>query len=95
MPAQKQIREKSHRISEISTAFEIIEGKRRNSKLLHSINEKQLYVRNKTLVDSVAFTCQITNCNARVYVIGEMCYFSQPFLGHEHRENDIGDLKMS
>lgn len=77
--------------------FEIIEGKRRGSKLLHSISEKQLYFRNKTLANaSISYRCQSRNCAARVYVVGEKCYLSEPCINHNHvdKEREISEMKI-
>lgn len=80
-----------------SCSYEIIQGKRSDCKLLHSIDEKQLYVKNKTLANgSTAYTCKKNKtCYARVYICGDKCYFSEPFYGHHHGncENEIEEMK--
>lgn len=92
-----QNQKKSKIISQESVEFEIIEGKRQGCKLLHSITEKQLYVKNKKLVDgSIAYTCHTKNCKARVFLVDENCFLSSPFVGHSHgnKENEINELKV-
>lgn len=77
--------------------FEMIQSRRRDCQVLHSITEHQLYVRNRKLVDgSIAYTCQVKKCRSRVYVKDNHCYFSNPFQDHMHsnKEMEIKDMKV-
>ena len=54
--------------------------KRRDRFILHSISEKQLYVRNKTLSNgSVAYTCQEKTCKARIFEKNGVYSFSNEY----------------
>lgn len=89
--------ENSQDIGEKTCEFEMIQGKRRDKMILHSITEHQLYVRNKVLANgSVAYTCEEKNCKARLYVKNGVCSFSEPFYGHLHgnKEKKITELKL-
>lgn len=86
-----------YKISTRTLQFEFVVGKRRDKKVLHSIAEHQLYVRNKQLVDgTVAYTCQTKSCRARVFLKDDKCYFSDPFVGHIHasKESTIADMSV-
>lgn len=77
--------------------FEMIQGKRRDRTVLHSITENQLYVRNKVLANgSVAYTCKVKNCKSRLYVKDGCCFFAEPFHGHLHgnKKDEICELKV-
>lgn len=90
--------DKSERkVGEKVVEFEMIQGKRRDRFILHSISEHQLYVRNKVLAGgSIAYTCKEKNCKARVYLKNDACFFSEPFLGHEHgnKKEEITEMKL-
>lgn len=89
---------KKNKHGNIALNFEMMEGKRRGSKLLHSIDEKQLYSWNKRLADgSTAFRCTGKNCATRVYLLeNKLCYYSDPIGEHNHanKETEIKEIKL-
>lgn len=77
--------------------FEMMQGKRRDKTILHSITENQLYVRNKILTNgSIAYTCREDKCKARLFMKEGICYFAEPFRGHSHgdKKKEISEFKL-
>lgn len=75
--------------------YELIPGKRRDCFVLHSIEEKQLYIKNKKLSDgSVAYTCREKRCNARLYLYDGVCYSISKINIHNHanKESVIAEM---
>lgn len=87
----------SRKVGEKHVQFEMVQGKRRDKLILHSIEEQQLYVRNKVLADgSVAYTCREKNCKARVFLKNGECFFAKPFFDHQHekKEKEISEMRL-
>lgn len=76
--------------SENVIKHKFITGKRRDRIVLHSIDEKQLYVKNKQLSDgSIAYTCREKKCNARVYMLDGVCYSIQKNSIHNPENKEV------
>lgn len=82
--------------SENLIKYELITGKRRDCVVLNSIDEKQLYVKNKKLRDgSTAYTCREKTCKARVYLFDGLCFHQKNNIhNHETKETQIAELKI-
>lgn len=79
--------------------FEIIEGYRQGSQLLHSIKENEIYCKNKRLQNGdTRYSCRSKNCNAKVYLNeGGSRVSSKPeWTIHNHacQINDILKMKV-
>lgn len=84
-----QSQSKKNNFGEKMVKFEWITGKRRDCTILHAIEEKQLYVKNKKLKDgSIAYTCRERKCNARVYLVDGKCYYPEPMGSHNHENKE-------
>lgn len=66
--------------------FEILSGKRRNSKLLYSFSEKQIYAKKSIYNNKVFFDCYNKKCKSRVYLLNGECLKAKNFKEHEHSD---------
>lgn len=65
--------------------FEFVSGKRSNSRLIYTTEEKQLYRVNRKLVDgSVAYLCRVEKCSVRIYLKNERVFGYSPINEHSH-----------
>lgn len=67
--------------------FSLIPGKRLNSELIYSENEKQLYKKNKRLKSgAISGVCRYPNCNTKIYYddANGVCTYKLPYEPHQH-----------
>lgn len=79
-------------------SFEFIPGKRANSKLLHTIDEQQLYRRRVKHGRTTQYDCYINTCNAKVFFDDELNSLKrkEKHDRHNHGANDmISTLQLS
>lgn len=69
--------------------YEIISGKRRNSKLVYVISEQQLYIRKTKYKTKQFYVCYAKDCKSRVYIQNDQCYKSAD---GEHNHADQKEL---
>lgn len=68
--------------------YEIISGKRINSKLLYVISEKQLY-KFKTLIrNKKYYVCLNEKCKAKVELVNDVCQKPKKIIEHNHGESE-------
>lgn len=67
-------------------AFEIMSGKRRNSKVLYIIDEKQFYLQKSEAKGRQYYTCYERNCKSRVILEKGQCRKATDFIEHNHRD---------
>lgn len=92
-----QCSENSQNVALGACECEKIQGKRRDKMILHCKTEHQPYVRSKVNADgSIAYTCQVKKCPARLFEKDGVYSFSRPFAGHNHfgREKEIAEMKL-
>lgn len=66
-----------------------ISGQRETSKILHAIDEQQLY-RFRVAHNQVAqYNCYVANCKAKLYLESEVCYRKAKYEPHNHGANDM------
>lgn len=69
--------------------FEIVNGQRRNSKLLYSIDEKQLYIKKSVIRGITYYTCYKKNCKSRVDVSRDgVLTKAANFIEHNHLDEE-------
>lgn len=66
--------------------FKILSGKRRNSKLLYSVTEQQLYARKSIYKNKVFYNCYTKDCKSRVFVMDGVCLKYTDFVEHNHSD---------
>lgn len=78
-------------------SFVFITGKRKNSKMLYSVGEQQLYYKKNVLKNYTVFVCCEKTCGAQLELlpIGK-CRKSKKFNGHNHggKSEEFQLLKM-
>lgn len=76
--------------------YQQVAGFRANSELIYTIQEKQLYVKNKRLRDgTVAYTFKEKLCKSRVYLRMDGVLFEpQNFVLHSHGDKEEEAKKM-
>lgn len=67
--------------------YKITPGKRRNSKLLYTIDEKQYYAFNSKNKSGDAYKC--IECNNRVYLKDEICTQKKRYFVHKHETKEV------
>lgn len=67
-----------------SVTFEIIGGKRRNSKLLYIFSQEQLYIKKSESKGKKYYVCYVQDCKSRVILANDECVHSAGFADHNH-----------
>lgn len=76
--------------------FEFVSGKRANSCLLYTIQEKQLYVKNRKLADGpISWLCRKSDCNDRIYQNENSVYRYSETNKHNHGEQEQERLNFA
>lgn len=70
--------------SEESLNYEFIPGKKVNSTLLYTVEEKQAYRLRSTYNDVQSYTCIISQCSVRVQIASGVCVKANKFVEHTH-----------
>lgn len=69
--------------------YEIATGERYNSKLLYTIEEKQLYYWNRAYASGDAWVCAFKGCNNRVHIRPDkMCVQKERYYIHKHANQE-------
>lgn len=69
-----------------SLAFEVMSGKRRNSKVLYVKDEKQFYIRKSEAKGRIYYTCYVKTCKSRVTLENGLCRKAPDFVEHDHSD---------
>lgn len=78
------------------TPHEMVPSKKIGHFLLHTIEEDQLYTKNKATATGVFYVCYAKDCNERVHVRPDgKCYFGPNFNGHLHGKATLERGKIS
>lgn len=65
--------------------YKMMQGFRRNRRLLYSITEKQFYTRNKELKNRLLFYCSVRTCKSRLIMCEDnVCIKLPNFIEHNH-----------
>lgn len=73
--------------------YKIAPGHRRNSKLLHTLDEKQIYAFNSKNKSGDAYKC--VECNCRVHLKDGICIQKQRYYKHSHATKEIVQDNLS
>lgn len=68
----------------MSVTYEIIAGKRNNSKLLYIFFEKQLYIKKCTKLEKHFYVCYVKDCPSRIMLFGSECIKAKNYKAHNH-----------
>lgn len=71
----------------VEIEYEIIAGHRKNSQLVWSPTERQLYKLNANSKIGASYVCYDSLCNVRVYMKDDKCFKSKTVHSHEHSHN--------
>lgn len=79
--------------------FEIISGKRLNSKLLHTLDENHLYqhkVTNNSVAQYDCYKLRTLGCTAKLYIENGLCFRKVKSNGHNHDAltAEIAEIKL-
>lgn len=76
--------------------FKIVSGKRRNSNLLYTIDEKFLYVKKHVYLDKITYNCYEKKCGVKVIVQNNICNknLSSKTHNHPNHENLCKELEI-
>lgn len=85
-------------INNTSIRYKFVAGKRLNSKMLHTIDEQQMYRLRVTHKNVAQYNCYIDKCNAKLYLNLETqeCSRKAVYELHNHGPNDIiNDIQLN
>lgn len=88
----------SVKIDDTNVRYKFAAGKRLNSKMLHTIDEQQMYRLRVTHKNVAQYNCYIDKCNAKLYLNLEtqVCYRKAMYGLHNHGPNDtIYDIQLN
>lgn len=78
--------------------YTLIPGKRANSEILYSIEERQFYLKKKKLANGViSLECRTDGCNKRCYLnlVDEKCELPTPYEPHNHHTKEEEYKKLN